>query len=144
MADASLIQKHIQGLIKSFVTDSMQGELLALASDPAKHNELLGLLFHRGTLGTHWARKITATSRDTGTIKRLLIASGAGDTCVVISTSPDADGQFLPLEEALTKYAGAGSTLFISCSPGELVYFEDEKTDERYVFSTRDGTASFF
>ncbi|QSB04146.1 hypothetical protein [Natronoglycomyces albus] len=143
MTVADVQQQHIIGLITSFASLDKREELLRLAEDPAKHGDLLALLFHRGTLGTHWARKVTS-GRDTHTIEQLLHASGSGGQCVVISTSPDADGQCLPLAEALEKYVGSGSTLIISCSPGELVYFEDDSTDERYVFSTRDGTASFF
>lgn len=115
----------IQAFVRRERRERAQFELLS----PKKRVAFLNRLCHtyQDTLDTRYLKSIPTPNSDYRAILRHLTDKHAPETCYVISTLANLDGQRVRLTDALEKVVGFGLPSIIICLPGRLGYFEAEQ-----------------
>ncbi len=117
------------GFIQAFVRrerrERAQFELLS----PKKRGAFLNRLCHtyQDILDTRYLKPAPEPNSDYRALLRHLTQRHAPETCYVISTIAELDGQQVRLAEALEKVVGFGLPSIVICLPGILGYFEAEQ-----------------
>jgi hypothetical protein len=115
--------------IQSFVArerrERAQFELLSRK----KRGAFLSRLCHTydSILDMRYLKPIPMPNSDHENILNYLKHKHAPETCYVISTIKDIDGQYIPLTDALKRAVGFGLPSILICIPGKLGYFEAEQ-----------------
>jgi hypothetical protein len=96
---------------------------------PNKRGAFLNRLCHtyQDILDTRYLKPIPEPNSDYRAVLRHLIQRHAPETCYVISSISELDGQQVRLAEALEKVVGFGLPSIVICLPGILGYFEAEQ-----------------
>lgn len=115
----------IQAFVRRERRERAQFELFS----PKKRGAFLNRLCHtfQDILDTRYLKPIPEPNSDYRALLRHLTQRHAPETCYVISTIAELDGQHVRLAEALEKVVGFGLPSIVICLPGILGYFEAEQ-----------------
>ena len=115
----------IQAFVRRERRERAQVELLS----PKRRGAFLNRLCHtyQNILDMRYLKSIPAPNSDYRALLRHLLQKQAPETCYVISTLAELDGQHIRLADALEKVVGLGLPSIIICLPGKLGYFEAEQ-----------------
>lgn len=117
-------------LVQSFFVKRVQERVLNELFTPKKRDMALQRLDHRylSMLKNDYLIEIKPPNSWPDDMYDLLKQYGAPDTCYCLSENELISGKTLPLREALEHAIGFGFASIISCTPGELAYFEAEQS----------------
>ncbi|MBE9155238.1 hypothetical protein IQ265_00040 [Nodosilinea sp. LEGE 06152] len=76
---------------------------------------------------------IPAKLQSSRSIEILLKEKGSPEMCYVISENGKIDGALMRINEALDSVLGRGMATFLSCLPGELIYYEGDEIGRRFL-----------
>jgi hypothetical protein len=125
---------HEGQLIKAFISPSRQVRYLdRLKSAKGRRAFLQDRLCHMGDLDERYATRIAPGEQTVDQIYKLLTDRGAPETCHLVSTISDLDGQQIGLLDALQRTFASFEGTLISCIPGHLAYYEGEDMKARYI-----------
>ncbi len=118
---------HEHQLVRCFFHPDRQYRYLELLADPKRRPEALKEFAHFKHLDLRWAQALPLNCSRPISVAKLLQSKGAPARCWAISESDKLDGKELDLLQALDDVLGCGIGTFLSCLPGHLAYFEDQK-----------------
>jgi hypothetical protein len=126
------------GFIQAFVRRERRERAQFELFSPKKRGAFLNRLCHtyQDILDTRYLKPIPEPNSDYRAILRHLTHRHAPETCYVIATIAELDGQHVRLSDALEKVVGVGLPSIVICLPGTLGYFEAEQENgppPRYV-----------
>ena len=133
MTETRAVVEHEESLIRAFVQPERRSRLLGLLSSSKGRVKLRASLAHFRDLDVRFAHLVEPSKHRARDIEATLRATGAPDTCHVLSEWAALDGRDMPLRSALADIVGGGMGSFVSCIPGKLGYFESEEAGERYI-----------
>ena len=119
--------------LAAFIAPERRERFLALLGSARGRAKLRAALAHFRDLDPACVRAVPASEHTPAAIGALLRAGGAPEGCYALSEDAELDGRELPLEEALARVVGGGSSTLLSCIPGRLAYYEGEEAGERFV-----------
>ena len=131
---------HEESLIKAFFLPGRRKRALIQLASARKRSQFLNRLPNLGFdfLDERFVRLLPVEKQDLNSILELLKSEGASKSCYIISKWKDVDCREMPLYDALTKVFNCGKGTVVSIVPGQLGYYEGEKTDKRYVLIRND------
>jgi hypothetical protein len=118
---------HEEAVIRAFTLPTKQERYLEFLTSANKRAKFIAELAHFKHLNPKFACSVPGSQTNPASLQKLLVAKGAGPKCLVISENRELDGHEMDLESALKGTIGYQMSTFISCVPGKLAYFEDEK-----------------
>ena len=124
---------HERKLIQSFFVFEKRDRYLSLISSPKGRIKFRRSLAHFKDVDLKYLISIPGQFQNDKDIESLLQNKGAPAMCHVISENSKIDGGTLPLAEALSSVVGMGFSTFLSCIPGELVYYESGEVSSRFL-----------
>jgi hypothetical protein len=113
---------HEAELIKAFFVPSKRERYLEMISTVKTRRKFVRELAHFRDLDARYAKQIHVNPIR---LAALLTQMHIPDVCWVVSESPDIDGKFMPVSDALSEL-GRDMGTFLSFVPGKLAYFENE------------------
>lgn len=122
---------HEEALVRAFIIPNRQARYLEFLASSKNRAKFIAVLAHFKHLNPKFAHSIAGNQTNPASLKKLLVAKGAGSRCWVISENRDLDGREMDLESALRQTIGCQMGTFISCIARKLAYFENE--DGRFI-----------
>ena len=121
--------------VKAFIVKDKQERYLQLLASPKRRREILDRFNHNLDFDPKQAALVPKELRTTEKLAHLLKARGTGATCHIIADSLDADGQDLPLREALAEVLAHDFGSVLCCLSGRLAFYKAESIEQAwYVF----------
>ena len=124
---------HERKLIQSFFIFEKRSRYLSLISSTKGRVKFRKSLAHFKDIDLKYLISIPGQLQNNKDIEGLLQNKGAPAMCHVISENSKIDGGTLQLTEALNSVVGMGFSTFLSCIPGELVYYESGEVSSRFL-----------
>ena len=121
--------------VKAFIVKEKQERYLQLLNSPKRRREILDRFNHNLDFDPKYAAIVPKELRTLDKMAHLLRAHGAGEMCHVIADALDADGQDLPLREALAEVIAHDFGSVLCCIPGRLAFHKAEAIEQAwYIF----------
>jgi hypothetical protein len=118
---------HERELARAFFLPQRRERYLETLPKPRKRASLIEQLSHSKHPDYWYAVAIGANQQYPAEILTLCKEKHAPGMRRAISEDSELDGKELPLSEALRSVVSYGMETFLSCLPGRLAYFEDER-----------------
>ncbi len=128
---------HEVAVVRSFILAPRRPRWLESLGDPKRRSGFLDRLNHCRDLDEHFARPIPYMD-----VAALLRSHAAPAGCHVISAVADIDGREMPLAEAVDLAEAGGWGTILSCIPGHLACYIDERGSNRRMILAREADAS--
>jgi hypothetical protein len=121
--------------IKNFVVKHRRDRYLALAKKPNKWGGYgFGELAHfTDNLDPRFCKKIPSGLQYVEHVLAQIKSLTQATECYIMHESRELDGQWMGIEEALTKILGQNLGAFIIIDNGDIIYHESETMKERYL-----------
>lgn len=137
------MNEHEESFITAFISTEKQDRYRFLlgSDDPKRRIECLDRLNHCRDLNEKFATWLPRNPRSTtrnAAIAAMLRERGSPDLVYVLACSCPADGQTIPLLEAMDQTTAAGWGTIISCVPGKLAYYFDEEGARRAILERKE------
>ena len=127
--------KQESAFVKAFIVKDKQERYLQLLGSPKRRRDILDRFNHHLDFDSKYAKRIPEEFHTIDKVAHLLRVRGAGRTCHVIADTLDADGQELPLREALAVVITHDFGSVVCCIPGRLAFHKAEAIEQAwYVF----------
>ena len=119
-------------VIKRFVDTAKQGRYIQFVSSPKNRHKFVSDLSHFNFL--KWDLFEAVKGNEEQTILQALQKNGVADkTCYVISENTDIDTKTLDTKDAISVTVGYGMGTILVFGDAEMIYFESETRNTRYV-----------
>jgi hypothetical protein len=136
------MNEHEESFITAFISTEKQDRYRFLLghNNPKRRTECLDRLNHCRDLNEKF---VTWLPRDPRSMTRnaeiavMLREKGSPDLVYVLACSGPADGQTIPLLEAMDQTTAVGWGTIISCVPGKLAYYFDEEGERRAILERK-------
>ena len=128
----NVLPEHETGLVSSFFVSTRRKRYLYLLENN-KRAKFRAYLSHFKDLDLRYATRLEGDQQNIQFTYDKLLDYGATDVCYMISESSEFDGTECNLKSALEAIVGYGISTFISCIPGELVYYESSDINGRFI-----------
>lgn len=125
--------EHELLLIKSFVLKDRSKRYTNLISTKKGRIKFRMYIPHFKGLNERYIVELKTEQHNPNSLYDFLKSFGASDYCYIISENSLYDGKQLRLFEALNALNNSGISFFISCIPGQLVYYEGEDRNSRLL-----------
>lgn len=138
------MHEHEETFIAAFISKEKQDRYRFLlgSSDPNRRSECLDRLNHCHDFNEKYVTWLPRDPRSTtrnAEIATLLREKGSPKRVYVLACACPADGQMLPLLDAMDQTTASGWGTIISCIPGQLVYYFDEEGERRAILERKPG-----
>jgi hypothetical protein len=127
------VSDHESGFVNAFIVREKRQRIGALLASARRRREALDRLNHGGDLNLALGTVIPPAERTPNGVERLLRQRRAVGTCHVIADGLKADGQELPLREALALAAAHEWAVALSCVPGRLAFYKEEAPGDWWI-----------
>ena len=118
-------------------------QFLLSSADAKRRNECLNRLNHCRDLNEEyvtWLPRDPRTTTRNAEIAAVLRQKGSPEMVYVLACSCPADGNTMPILDAMDETTTAGWGTLISCIPGRLAYYYDEEGERRAILEREPGT----
>jgi hypothetical protein len=106
-----------------------------LARPGPRRRAMLDKLNHCKDLDARYARLLPSIAD----VVSLLRSRGAPASAYVLSDWDEIDGKTLPLDQAVREAERGGWGTIVSCVPGQLAYYYDERGERRMLLERKDA-----
>lgn len=117
--------------VKASIVKDKQERYLQLLASPKRRREILDRFNHNLDFDPKYASVVPKELQTADKLAHLLRARGAGETCHVIADSLDADGQDLPLRDAVAEVIAHNFGSVLCCLPERLAFHKAEAVNGR-------------
>ena len=130
-----MLDNQEAAFVRAFIVKDKQDRYLQILGSPKRRREILDRFNHNLDFDPKYVALVPKELRTADKLTHLLRARGAGEICHVIADSLDADGQDLPLHDALAEVIAHDFGSVLCCRPGRLAFHKAEAIDQAwYVF----------
>jgi hypothetical protein len=127
--DTSTMHSSEAAIIDAFIATHRRERWRLSLGSPQRRHKFLDCLNHCRDFDPRYAQSL-ASNTD---VRALLQSHGAGERCYVVSAAAEIDSQELPLSDAIAAAAQHGWGTILSCLPGRLAYYYDERGERRFL-----------
>ncbi len=136
------MNEHEEQFITAFIAKEKRNRyrFLLESNTPQRRKECLDRLNHCRDLNEQhvvWLPRDPRSLTRDDEIAELLRKKGCPQLVYVIGGTDSIDGQTLPLLEALNAAAESGWGTILSCVPGKLAYYHDERGERRAILERK-------
>jgi hypothetical protein len=128
---------HEEEFIKSFVKPIKRQRYLDFVSTPKSRHKFVDELYPHHVLDPRFMLSIPPNQQHPKELIEILTQRGAPPLCWITSQDRLLDGKQMPLFDALKEVVGHDLPTFLSCIPGQLVYFEGDGMGYRWILERR-------
>jgi hypothetical protein len=122
-------------VINNFVVKHRKARYLAMAAKPNAYGGYgFGELAHfTSNLDLRFCHKIPSSSQYAEYVLKEIKLLTSSTECYIMHESSKLDGQWMDIEDALSKILGQNLGAFIILDNGDIIYHESENIKERYM-----------
>ena len=127
------MNEHETKTINAFIVKEKRERYKLLLSNSKKRRVALDHLNHSHDLDEKYVTWLSSNA----SVERMLRHEGSPEEVYVISDTKEIDGRLMPLSEALSETFSGGWGTIISCIPGQLAYYYDERGDREAILKRK-------